>query len=109
MFLVYLIIASILLAIVCFIFCLIFALTIGLIITVDRMYDHNLLERYNAVKQTIATAREKGETTDLERAALTKEILNWNARIASKKYWNNTFWFDVCHVDEVLDQLEPLE
>ncbi|WP_310876955.1 hypothetical protein [Priestia megaterium] len=64
------------------------------------------VERYKALKVTIEESR-KSEISDIERAALTKKIADYNADIASVRYWNNTT-FGIYIPDE-LAELEYLK
>jgi hypothetical protein len=59
------------------------------------------IKRYYALKQTIEDSRKK-EISDIERAALTKEIAEYNADLASVKYWNDTI-FDIYIPDELAE------
>lgn len=64
------------------------------------------VERYYALQNTIEKSREEG-LSEVERAALTTEIAEYNKDLASVKYWNNTI-FDWWHYDGLaeLDYLE---
>jgi hypothetical protein len=64
------------------------------------------VNRYYALKQTIEESR-KGGTSEIERAALTKKIADYNADLASVKYWNNTT-FGIFISDKLAD-LPPLK
>jgi len=67
---------------------------IVLIILLFSYYDGKAeIERYYTLKQTIEDSR-KNEISDVERAALTKKIVEYNDYLASVKYWNDTI-FDI--------------
>jgi len=75
------------------------------IIPLCRMGDNSYIQGYYATKTTIEKAREKENF--IETAALTKEILAINTRLAKVKYWNDTV-FDIWTKDEYAE-LEFLE
>lgn len=64
------------------------------------------VERYNVLKDTISKSRE-GRMSELERASLTKEIIDYNKDLAGVKYWNNSL-LDIFIYDGLaeLDYLE---
>lgn len=64
------------------------------------------VERYYAFKETIENSR-SGNMSEFERAALINEIANYNKKLASVKYWNDTI-FDIFIYDG-LAELEFLE
>ncbi|WP_368900777.1 hypothetical protein [Oceanobacillus oncorhynchi] len=64
------------------------------------------VDRYNALQETIENSR-SGDMSDIERAALTSEIADYNKDLASIKYWNNTI-FDI-YIYDGLAELEFLE
>jgi amino acid transporter len=83
------------------------ATIIALILLPILYYDGKAeIKRYYALKQTIEDSR-KNELSDIERAALTKKIVEYNADLASVKYWNDTI-FDIYIPDELakLDYLK---
>lgn len=75
-------------------------------IPIERIGFMSQIERYNAFKQTIELSRKKGSLTEIERAAIQKDIAKWNQDIAQVKYYNK--YFDLWIPDEVT-KLEPLE
>lgn len=84
-----------------------FVLVISLIILPFSYYSGKAeVQRYYALKETINQSRQvKG--SDIERAALTKEIADYNKDLAEVKYWNNSI-FDIYTPDE-LANLKPLK
>jgi hypothetical protein len=79
-----------------------FATIIALIILPISYYDGKAgIKRYYALKQTIEDSRKNG-ISDVERAALTKKIAEYNADLASVKYWNDTI-FDIYIPDELAE------
>lgn len=64
------------------------------------------VERYHALKQSLENAR-SAEASELERAAITQQIVEYNKDLASVKYWNETI-FDVFISDD-LAELEPIK
>ena len=79
--------------------------TIGII--ASRMGYKDDLQKIQAFKQTLQVAR-ADSTSTYERAAMTKQIIEWNERIASAKYWNNTLILDIC-IDDRFANYEPLK
>jgi len=70
-------------------------------------FDYNLfVEKRNAFEQTLKVARENGR--DLEAAAITKEISEWNQSLASKKYSNKLFLL-TNYIDDRVETLNPIE
>jgi hypothetical protein len=61
--------------------------------------------KYYALKQSLENARVEG-ASDIERAAVVKEIIEFNSMLANAKYWNETT-FDIFIADE-LAELKPL-
>jgi hypothetical protein len=65
------------------------------------------LIKYEATKVTLQTARENN-TDPLERAAIVKQVSQWNEQIASWQYYNSMWFFDQYIPDEV-DDVEPIQ
>lgn len=65
------------------------------------------IEAFKQVKKSIEVAREQGDITEYERAALQNKIIDWNSWLVRKQYWNNSMW-DMFIPDEVMN-LEPLK
>lgn len=81
-------------------------LVVGLIILPINYYSGLAeIERYHALKNSIEESR-KDNMSEVERAALVNKIAEYNADIASTRYWNNTV-FDIFIPDE-LAELEDL-
>lgn len=80
----------------------------GLLISipVNRMNCMSNNERYNSFKETLKVSREKGSLTEIERAAIQQNIVEWNQDIASIKYYNK--YFDLWIPDEIT-KLEYIE
>jgi hypothetical protein len=78
-----------------------------LLIPIQRMSCRDGIAQYYALKDTLTRARAKGASTEFERAAMQKEVADFNKDLASVKYWNST-QFDFWWVDE-LAELPPLE
>lgn len=76
-------------------------------IPIERAFDRSAIAKYRAFKATVETARTKDKLSEMERAAILKDIAHWNQMIASERYWNSTV-FDIWHVDEAAN-LPPLE
>ena len=68
-------------------------------------YNANI-EVYHSIKHSIQVSREKGGITEIERAAIQKEIIDVNIFITKAKYYNK--YFDLWIPDE-FTKLEPLE
>lgn len=51
------------------------------------------VERYRALEESLNTSR-SGEGSEVERAAVTNEIISYNKDLASVKYWNESI-FDI--------------
>lgn len=74
-------------------------------IPLNHMEVESNIARYEAIKQTAATARESGD--GYEAAAFRMKVAYVNAEIASAKYYNNTV-FDIWFPDAVED-LQPIQ
>ncbi len=72
-----------------------------------RMGERANIVRYEEFGETLKRARKNGTMTDIERAAIQKEVAGWNCWIAETRYWNGTI-LDIWHLDEVND-LKMLE
>lgn len=62
-----------------------------LAIPLNQYWGKQEVERYYALQQTIEKSRE-GEVSEVERAALTREISEYNKDLASVKYKNNSIF-----------------
>ena len=70
-------------------------------------YDYNIfVEKRNAFEKTLETVRSNGR--ELEAAAITKEISEWNQKLASRKYSNKIFLLSD-YIDDRIESLEPIE
>ncbi len=54
-----------------------------------RLDHRGQIQRYNAFKDTLASAR-ISDFNEIEKASILTEIADWNMRIASAKYWRGT-------------------
>lgn len=74
---------------------------------ISRAQGHESVIRFQAFKDSVGRARNNNNLSDIERAAILKEIADWNEWLAAEKYWNVGVW-DWWHVDEVmgLDDLQ---
>lgn len=82
-------------------------LIIHLLIWSLASYDYNLfVEKRKAFVSTLENAREKGR--ELEAAAITKEVAEWNKTLASSKYTNKVFLLSD-YIDDRIEDLEPIE
>jgi hypothetical protein len=63
------------------------------------------IQEFQSVQYTVDIAR---ENRDIESAALQLKVAECNQWLASKKYWNNTWIFDVCIPDEI-NKLNPIK
>jgi len=82
-------------------------LIIHLLIWSLASYDYNIfIEKRNAFELTLKTARENGR--ELEAAAITKEISEWNQILASSKYSNKIFLLSD-YIDDRIETLKPIE
>jgi cell division protein FtsB len=83
-----------------------FILVISLIILPFMYYSGKAeVQRYYALKETIDQSRQN-KVSDIERAALTKEIADYNKDLAEVKYWNDSV-FDI-YIPDYLANLKPL-
>lgn len=78
-----------------------------IVIPIQRFDVKANIQEYEAFKKTVQISR-LNELSEYERAAITKDVADWNQWIARAKYYNNTFWFGVYWPNEV-DKLEPFE
>jgi hypothetical protein len=62
-----------------------------------RSDERSELAKIKAFEITLSEARLNG--SDVERAAISQKIAEWNEKIAAVKYWNEGT-FDIWHVDE---------
>lgn len=75
------------------------ALLLALIfVGITRLQEAENAERYKAFVSTLEKARARGQSGDIERAAMQNSIASWNGKIAAARYWNGTL-FDIWHVD----------
>ena len=65
------------------------------------------IARYEAIRQTVAISRERGETTELERIKLAENIIETNMDLAKAKYYAKHPWFKLYYPEEVLE-VEPI-
>jgi hypothetical protein len=79
----------------------------ALIIPSERYKTRVSMVEYEAFKQTVNQSRSK-EISEIERAAITTEISQWNQWISATKYKNNTWFFDWTIPDDVMD-LQPFK
>lgn len=77
---------------------------LALLLTKEYTYGKWVAER-EAFTQTLAEARENG--SEIERAAIVREVAEWNARLAKAKY-DNAHWLLGQYVDDRVDSLEPI-
>lgn len=82
-------------------------LSVAIMIPVARASVRDQIVQFNAFKATLDDARAHRGLTDLERAAITSKIAEWNAWLASEKYWS-TGHTALWHLDEV-NSMEPLK
>lgn len=68
-------------------------------LTFGRAGDRSSIAQYHAFVRTVEAARAKGSVTEYERAAIQKDIADWNQKLANVKYWNETI-YDIFTVDE---------
>lgn len=82
-------------------------LGLAISIPIERASDRDYLVRLKAFSETVRRSRASGKFSEIERAAILKDIADWNNWLASEKYWNQGT-FDWWHLDEVMT-LEPIE
>ena len=93
-------------AITCLLF--LFALTMALIaLGLGQAVGRGNVAQYYATKVTIEDAR-KNNPSEIERAALTKTIIEINQKLANDKYWNSNPWFDI-YIYDGWAELPPLK
>lgn len=69
-------------------------------LAVGRGGGYEDVARYHAFQKTLTTARANGDVTSaVERAAIQREVVAWNCKLAGARFWNNTV-FDIWVVDE---------
>lgn len=84
----------------------IIALVLSLItLQLCRNDDKSFMVKVQSYRRTIATQRQLSE---IERAALTKDILEINATMADRQYWSKSKWIGV-YYHNCIDTLKPLE
>lgn len=72
------------------------------------MNDRSMFPERQAIQQTLDASRENESA--IERATITKDIIDFNKKLADKKYWYpiNSNWFG-CFRDQSVLELEPIE
>lgn len=70
-------------------------------IPITRAEGHEKLARLKAFRESVQRARADKSLSEIERAAILSQIVNWNEWLASERYWKGGMW-DLWHVDEVL-------
>lgn len=78
-----------------------------ILIPICRYYSTGRIIEYKTRQATIEQQR-KDNISEMERATLTREIIDDNAWLSSCKYDLNNKWFDVYYDKEVLN-LEPMK
>jgi aminoglycoside/choline kinase family phosphotransferase len=69
-------------------------------------YDYNsMVAKRNAFQETLTEARKNGR--EIELAAISQNISEWNQELASAKY-NNTVFLLKDYTDDRIDSLEPI-
>ena len=68
-------------------------------------YGKWIAER-DSFEMTLKEVRQNG--SEIERAAITKEVSEWNRKLASAKY-RNSHWFFGQYVDDRVETLEPIK
>lgn len=68
-------------------------------------YGKWIAER-DSFELTLREARQNG--TEMERAAIIKEVAEWNRKLATAKY-DNSHWFFGQYVDDRVETLEPIK
>ena len=76
-----------------------------LLVALNRAGTHSEIAQYEAIRTTIEVARAEG-VDPLERAATQVRVIEANAWLAGKQYWNGTI-LDIWIPDEV-DTIEPI-
>ena len=70
-------------------------------------YEYNsFVVKRDSFQQTLKNARENGN--EYETAAITKNVAEWNVKLAQSKYDNTTLFFDQ-YIDNRVMQLEPIK
>ncbi len=82
-----------------------FSCTITIPVNRASVRDHII--QFNAFKETLEEARTHRGLTDLERAAITIKVAEWNSWLASEKYWS-TGHTAIWHLNEV-NSMEPIK
>lgn len=75
-------------------------------IPVCRNESARNIQALEATRQTVNKSR-KTEIDPLERATLTREVIEWNAWLAKEKFDNTHLW-DAYVVDEIME-VQPIE
>ena len=87
------------------IICGVLLFIVALVLPVRYFSAVGEIERFKAVEATVQSARENPDSF-IERASLTRDIVQSNKWLAGMKFWNNTI-FDGFYPDTVED-LEPI-
>jgi len=73
---------------------------------IERMKAKRLMREVATTQETIDEAR-KDSFGNVERMALTRDMISLNKEIANAKYWNNTVW-DIW-IPDYVEQIEMLK
>jgi hypothetical protein len=70
-------------------------------------FDHGeFVAKRNAFESTLQNARESG--SEMESAAILKEVSEWNQRLASRQFSNSQLLLDP-YIDDRIDNLKPIK
>jgi len=78
-----------------------------LCIPLIRMSVRNDIIKFNTTNKTLNNARQN-KTSDIERAAILKDVINRNNFLITIQYWNKNLITDIFIPDEI-DNLKPME
>lgn len=70
-------------------------------LSISRADGHEKLARLKAFRESVQRARADKSLSEIERAAILSQVVNWNEWLASERYWKGGLW-DLWHLDEVL-------
>ena len=72
-----------------------------------QSYNYNgFIVRKNSIQQTLEESRKSG--SDLERAAVLQNVIDFNTSLANKQY-NNSNWFFGTYIDDRIDSVKPIK
>lgn len=82
-------------------------LVVHLIPFIMQSYNYNaFVVKRNSIQQTLDESRKSG--SDLERAAILQNVIDFNNSLSNKQY-NNSTWLFGAYIDDRIDSIKPIK